>query len=186
MPLKVPKTLSSPSSPTGTNTATDGDRPASTVQVVIPIDPYPDTDEPYLQSFDLLLDNAYQAVFSLGRLANALRFSQFLYFYRNLGSDVGYPPEFSRAVTNCLCALNQVDILDDTQQEVIRLLLNSDSRIPYKAGSSDEIHDEFFWDSRWASSTGYEQSENAPFFRRKLSDKYAYSRNAGPPYGYCG
>lgn len=145
--------------------------PASlpTGRVAIPIAPYPSIDEPYLQSFELLRNNAYEAAFSLGRLANTFRFSQFLYYYRMLGSRLDVPPVFLNYINDCLCLLQ-----NDTRSEVVNLLINRMNRPGIPADRDGPVDYAIFW----RDSTNSEERNRIPFFRHPLSERYRFSLNS--------
>lgn len=162
-------TVASPSTPallTEHNEAASDSPSIPTDRVTIPIDPYPGIDEPYLQSFELLRNNAYQAVFSLGRLANAFRFSQFLYYHRMPGGRLGIPPDFLNSISDCLRLLD-----NDTRSELVTLLL-----ISMKSHVIPPDQDEpFDFESLWRESVQLQDPELIPFFRHSISNRYRFS-----------
>ncbi len=150
---------------------------APAVHVTIPIDPYPGFDEPYLQSFELLRSNAYEAVFSLGRLANAFRFSQFLYYYRMPGGLLRVPSDFSISINDCLRLLD-----NDTRSELGTLLLIS-MKSHVIPPDQDEPSD---FESLWRESFQLQDPDLIPFFRHSLSERYRFSLNTRAESGQTG
>ncbi len=140
---------------------------APAVHVTIPIDPYPDIDEPYLHSFELLRSNVYEAVFSLGRIANAFRFSQFLFHYRMFGSEIGVPDDFFACIIDCLDSLDR-----ETRSAIAKLLRKYIRRPRHTAGQNEPIEYESWWED-----LSCDDRSKAPFFRLPLSELYEFSLN---------
>ena len=135
------------------------------VRVEIPIDPYPNFDEPYLYSFELLRSNVCEALFSLGRIANAFRFSQFLFYYRTFGCRIGVSSDFFARISECL------DLLDlETRSATIGLLISYVNRSIQTAGQDGPIEPEDWW-----NQVTSEDQNGVPHFRRPLSDRYKFS-----------